>query len=222
MAVQPLVTFSLAHGRLPLESLAVFPVVLSFTFLFRSLGISSQEAIVALLAHRGARDRTLGRFSRLLAVSTSSALAVVASTGLAVVWFRDVSGLGPRLVELARTPLQMLAVLPAMATVLAYQRALLVHVRVTRPITVATAAEVATIAAVMIAGTSWVDVSGVAVAAVALVLGRASANVVLWAPSREARREVRAEEAVPGPDAMPARDDPGIQEPGCSPPRRQA
>jgi hypothetical protein len=44
MAVQPAVTFFLAHGRQPIESLAVFPVVLSFTFLFRSPGISSQEA----------------------------------------------------------------------------------------------------------------------------------------------------------------------------------
>ncbi len=44
LGVQPLVTFFVGQSRMALESLQVLPVVTSFVFIFRALGLSYQEA----------------------------------------------------------------------------------------------------------------------------------------------------------------------------------
>ena len=49
MGVQPMVTFFMGQSRMALESLAVLPVLNGLTFLFRSLGLSFQDASIALL-----------------------------------------------------------------------------------------------------------------------------------------------------------------------------
>jgi hypothetical protein len=48
MALGPLVTFGLGRGRAPLQSLAVWPVIVSTVFLFRSGGVAYQEVGIAL------------------------------------------------------------------------------------------------------------------------------------------------------------------------------
>ena len=40
LGVQPLVTFFVGRSRMALESLAVLPVITSFVFIFRALGLS--------------------------------------------------------------------------------------------------------------------------------------------------------------------------------------
>ena len=49
LASQPMLTFFMGRARAPLESLAVFPVVHALSFLFRTVGISYQEAAIALM-----------------------------------------------------------------------------------------------------------------------------------------------------------------------------
>src|SRR6056297_3110379 len=50
---RPILNYGIARAALPLESLAVWPVVLSVMFLFRSLALSFQEVAVALLKEAG-------------------------------------------------------------------------------------------------------------------------------------------------------------------------
>ena len=47
LGVHPMITFFLGQSRMPLESLAVMPVVNSLVFLFRSFGLSYQEVAIA-------------------------------------------------------------------------------------------------------------------------------------------------------------------------------
>ena len=49
LGIQPFVTFFIGQSRMPLESFAVMPVVTSFVFIFRGLGLSYQEVVVALI-----------------------------------------------------------------------------------------------------------------------------------------------------------------------------
>lgn len=63
LGVQPLVTFFLGQSRFPLESLALFPVVQAFTFIFRSLGMSFQEVGIALMGEHGEFYRELRSLS---------------------------------------------------------------------------------------------------------------------------------------------------------------
>jgi hypothetical protein len=179
LGVQPIVTFFLGQSRFPLESLALFPVVQSFTFIFRSVGISFQEVGIALLGDRGEHYRELRNFVLMLATLSSAALALVAYTPLVLIWYGGVAGLPPELIELAITPTRMLIILPGITVLISFQRALLINARNTPPLGGATLTEIATIATVLFVGIWWFDMIGVYVAALALVLGRLLGNIYL-------------------------------------------
>lgn len=170
MGVNPVVTFFLGRGRLPVESLAVLPVVHALVFLFGSVGVGMQEAAIALMGTGRENLRELRRFSVVLGAAITAGIALLAFTPLRAAWFRDVSGLSPDLVRLASLPVQIMFLQPACVLILSLQRAILMVERRTRPITYATLLEVGGIVAGLatcIHGFGWVGVYGAAVGYVA-------------------------------------------------------
>jgi progressive ankylosis protein len=181
LSVQPMLTFFMGRAPSPLESLAVFPVVHALSFLFRSLGLSFQEAAIALLGSRCEHARSITRFAAGLAFASSIGLALVAFTPLAYVWFETISGLPPELAEIAIIPTRILVPLPALSVLLSLQRAILVQGRTTRPITWATLIEVVTIA-LLFPLFGWViGMAGVTAAMLAFLGGR-TLSVLFLAP----------------------------------------
>ena len=179
LAAQPMLTFFMGRAQAPLESLAVFPVVHALSFLFRALGISYQEAAIALLGDDRCNRPAVGRFAVGLAAASSAGLALVAFTPLFGVWFETVSGLTPELAGYARAPVIILAPMPALAVWLSYQRAKLVLARRTARITVATALEVAGVATVF-ASVGWgLELPGVTAAALSFLCGRILSNLYM-------------------------------------------
>ncbi|MCF7808745.1 MAG: hypothetical protein K9M49_03510 [Candidatus Marinimicrobia bacterium] len=180
LGVHPLVTFFVGKSAMALESLAVLPVVGSFVFLFRGMGISYQEAAITLLGRSKANDRLVTRFAVFLGATLSSLLLVTAFTPLSTIWFSVVSGLTTELTNLAKMPLMIMGLFPATSVLISFQRALLVKRDKTSPITGATVTEVIGIILVLYLGVmhfSWVG----AVAAVsAFMLGRLAATLYLW------------------------------------------
>ncbi len=179
LAVYPLMAFFIGKGRLPIESLAVLPVVNALTFIFRSAGLSFQEAAIALLGRGEDSYRKLRNFAWLLATAASGLLAFIAFSHAATWWFHSVSGLSKELTDLAILPVRIFAIIPALEVLLAFQRALLVKIKSTHPITLATAIEVAVIAAGLLLAVSRGNLVGVVAAALAAVCGRLCANVYL-------------------------------------------
>ena len=179
MGVQPMVTFFMGQSRMALESLAVLPVLNGLTFLFRSLGLSFQDASIALLGDHMEQYRPLRNVACTLAIFTSVCLAVIAYSPLSFLWFYDVSGLSIGLTEFAIPPLQILVLLPALSVLLSFQRALLVNARTTKVITSATAIEVSGIAMVLWIAIHYFNAIGVMAAVTAIVLGRICANLLL-------------------------------------------
>ncbi|MEX2530448.1 MAG: hypothetical protein WD960_06705 [Gemmatimonadota bacterium] len=191
LTVQPMLTFFMGRAAMPLESLAVFPVVLSLSFLFRTLGLSYQEAAIALMGSRGENARVLGKFGLGLAAASSGGLALVAFTPLSTVWFETVSGLTPELAAYALIPTMLLVPLPAFSVLLSFQRATLVQDRRTHPITVATAVEVGLVALIFTAvgwGLGWV---GATAAFAAFLGGRLGGNLYLLRPVGRALTRLR-------------------------------
>jgi progressive ankylosis protein len=176
LGVNPLITFFMGHSRLPIVSLAVFPVLTSLVFIFRSGGFAFQEVGIALLGDRREGLPALRRFAGLLALATSCGLALLAFTPLAVTWFHRVSGLSPELTRVALWPLRILFLMPALEVLLSLQRALLVHSRRTAQVTWGTAVEVGGIVGGLVAGLVGLDLVGVVAAAGAMLLGRLAAN----------------------------------------------
>ena len=175
----PLVTFFLGHSRAPIESLAVWPVISSFIFLFRSGGVGYQEVAVALVGPQREHEREVQRTGLLLAASASVLVGVILFTPLADWWFRDVLGLPTDLLAFALNPARVLVLLPALEYVLSFQRAGLIVARRTRLVTLATALEAVTLAMAMILCVSRFGLVGAMAASIALLAGRVAANAFL-------------------------------------------
>ncbi len=176
LAVHPMMSFFLGKGRLPIESLAVLPVVNSLAFVFRSAGLSFQEAAIALLKKGDESRRKLRQFAWLLGGASSGLLVLIAFSPAVAWWFRGVSGLSTELAALAVLPIRIFALIPALEVLLAFQRARFVVGHETSRITTATAIEVAVIALALLLAVSATSLVGVTAAALAAMSGRICAR----------------------------------------------
>lgn len=186
LGVQPVVTFFVGHAREALASLAVLPVVSALVFVFRALGLAYQEVVIALAGEDGSGVPALRRFALLLGLTLSGALAAIAATPAARLWFEGVSGLTPELGSLARLPEMILIPIPAGTVWLCLERGILVARRRTTPVTWATAMEVLVIVVVLWITTVLAGMVGATAAALALLAGRMVSTAYLALSERRA------------------------------------
>ncbi len=179
LAVQPMVTFFMGQARFSLESLAVLPVVNSLVFIFRSPGLSYQEAALTMLGRGWDNYRIVRNFAILLSLGAAAGLALIAWTPLAAVWLRTVSGLTVELADFALTPIRILTLIPMLSVLLSFQRSLLVARRNTGPITWASVIEVVGILTVLFVTIRLGNWIGATAAATAFMIGRSMSNVFL-------------------------------------------
>ena len=162
-----------------IESLAVLPVVTSFVFIFRALGLSYQEVMIALIGENKEGFKPLLIFAAALAVILVTLLAMFAFTPLADFWFITVSGLSLSLADFAHLPLMIMFFFPALTVLISIQRGLLVAVKNTKPITMGTTMEFITIVIMLLIFISYTTMVGAVAAVIALVAGRLAANIYL-------------------------------------------
>jgi progressive ankylosis protein len=179
LGVNPVVTFFLGQSRMALESLAAMPVVNSLVFLFGSVGFAFQEVGIALVGPAREGYLPLRRFATTLALVASGGLALVAFSPALGLWLQGVSGLSHELSAVASVPIRILAVMPALAVTISFQRAMLVAAKRTVPITWATVIEVAGIVLGLAVGIRGFDLVGATAAGCAFILGRSAAILFL-------------------------------------------
>jgi len=184
LGVHPLITFFIGKSHMALESLAVLPVVSSFVFLFRGVGLSFQEAAITMLGSSDENDKVVFKFATVLGIMLASGLIITAITPLSTIWFSKVSGLSPELTGLALTPLLIMGLFPASTVLISMQRAILVKAGRTSPITNATIIEVLTIIGVLYISIVHLSAIGVVAAASAFISGRLAANTYLYFKTR--------------------------------------
>jgi hypothetical protein len=180
LGIHPLVTFFVGKSRMPLESLAVLPVVNALLFLFRSVGLSFTEVAVALLGENNRHYKPLRNFAIILFSIVVGLLFVISFTPLAGIWYSKVSGLSAALTDFSIWPTRLMALLPGLTVFISVQRAVLVNTNNTGPISVATFIEVGVIMLTMFIGISLMDAVGAVVASLAYTVGRLFANVYLF------------------------------------------
>jgi hypothetical protein len=190
LAVHPMLTFFMGRAASPVESLAVFPVVHALSFVFRAIGLSYQDAAIALLGDRHEHFPELKRFGMGLGLVTTAMLALVVFTPLADVWFITISGLTPELAAFALLPARIIVLLPGLSVLLSFQRGILVKGKRTKPITMATALEVGTVAVVFPAMAWGVGTVGATAAFTAFFLGRAASTAYLVPKSADLLRSL--------------------------------
>jgi len=182
--INPLTTFFLARGRMPLESLAVLPVVVGLAFVFRTAGIAMQEVVIALVGDGLEHKLPLRRFSLRVGAVSTLGLAAVVFTPLAEVWYGRVSALSPELTAFSVVPGMLLVLLPILESVLSYERGLLVKSHRTAPISVAVAVQLAVTAAAFILGIGVLRLIGALSVGPALTAGYAAGVAVLAGRAR--------------------------------------
>ena len=183
LGVQPLVTFFVGQSRMALESLAVLPVVTSFVFIFRALGLSYQEVIIALIGDKKEQFNLLFKFAVILSSILVIVLGLFAFTPLADFWFVTVSGLSESLAHFAKLPLIIMFFFPALTIIISIQRGLLVVNKNTKPITVGTTTEFITIVISLLILINFLDIVGAVAATIGFVIGRLAANFYLMKAS---------------------------------------
>jgi len=179
LGVHPVVTFFVGQARMPIESLAVLPVISSLVFIFRSIGLSYQEVGISLLGDNFEGFKNLRKFASILAISVLGILIIVAFTPFSVFWFEVVSGLSKQMTQFALLPLQLFILIAPLSVLISWQRSVLVKSEYTKPITVATFIEVGGIIFTLYFAISKCDLNGAIAAVSALVIGRIGANIYL-------------------------------------------
>jgi Na+-driven multidrug efflux pump len=170
LAVQPVMSIGLARMDHPLESLAVWPVLMGFTALFQSPCFSYQEAVVALLPRQGGYAG-LKRFTRILSITlTLCFFAAAMSQPLRWLWFGWISGLSEHLLSLVHSPLMVLALVPFLTIAIAWYRGILVSNRHTTAVTYAVVLSGSVLVGSMFTLPLVVNLPGVVVVALCLVL----------------------------------------------------
>ena len=179
LTIQPLLTFFMGRSVSPVESLAIYPVVHSLSFFFRSVGFAYQDAAIALIGERFEHYRELRRFCFTLGAVTTAGLALVAFTPLFQLWFTVLSGLTPELTSCALIPARIIVPLPFLSVLLSFQRAILVEGRRTQHITWASVIEVTTVAVLFLTLGFGFEVVGATAAFTAFLGGRLLSTVYL-------------------------------------------
>ncbi len=134
LIAHPIGSAGISRMPVPLESLAVWPVVTGLAFVFRCFGFAYNEVVVSLLDQPGAA-KALRRFTLGLVQVMTLAFLALAATPLGWGWFRGASGLDPELARLGASSLWIALPLPALAVLHSWYQGSLVHAHRTRAVT---------------------------------------------------------------------------------------
>ena len=185
-AMRPFVSGSISRMPGALESLAALPVVTGLTSLLRSVGVSYNEVVVALL-DRPRASHNLLHFSLLLTACVTLGLLIIVLTPLSRYWFVQVSGLSASLGNLANNGLLFALVLPALSVLQSWFQGNILHSGRTRSITEAVVICFGVTGAVLIGGIACRDITGLYVGFLALSSGELVRTIWLWWRSRAIR-----------------------------------
>lgn len=189
LGIHPAVTYFVGQAKMPIESLALLPVLNSLVFIFRSIGLSYQEVALALM--KNYHDyKILKNFAFGLAFIAVAMLAVISLTPLSEIWLIKVSGLSPEIASIGITPLMLYTIFPALTVLIGFQRSILMCEKKTTPISTATIIEVGLMCLVLIWTIHFTDFVGITAAVIGYTLGRIGANIYLQFPFNSVKKEI--------------------------------
>lgn len=128
LAARPILSVGIARAARPIDSLAAWPVIMGFIFLFNSMALSYQEIVISLQNEPGGRE-VLGRFARRLGLSLFVLFQLMVWTPLSRLWFQHISGLESELLELLPVGLLLLAFTSPVLTFISYRRGSLINAK---------------------------------------------------------------------------------------------
>ncbi|MBC8331886.1 MAG: hypothetical protein H8E28_07885 [Anaerolineae bacterium] len=192
LLIQPLGSAALSRMPQALESLAVWPVVIGLSFLFRSMGMGYNEVVVSMLDQPGAA-KALRRFTVLLVGFLTVLQLGLVATPLAPIWFRRISALSPELATFAHTGMWLALLLPALTALQSWYQGTILNSKKTRAIPEAVLIFLVTIGVLLGLGIAWGEMPGLYVGLIAFTLGMGVQTLWLWVRSRPVMRGFSSE-----------------------------
>ncbi len=186
LAVNPLGSAAISRMPLPLESLAVWPVVSGLLFMLRSTGFAYNEVVVARLDQPG-EIHALRQFATVLSLIVTILLLILAATPLSVFWLEKVSALKPELARLARMGLWFAVPWPSLSVLQNYYQGILVHSKHTRSITEGVVVFLIVFVGLLGLSVNWGQMPGLFTGLASFVIADAIRVLWLWLRSQPIR-----------------------------------
>ncbi|MEN3040792.1 MAG: hypothetical protein ABDH66_04545 [Bacteroidia bacterium] len=130
VALTPLLTLLIAHGKEPILSLAAYSPTTSTIFLFSCLGVAYQEVVIVLLGTRV--GKALLPFAHRISLGAALGLSVLALPGIYEMWFGELFSLPKEIHHLARFGLLCSLPMPAVVAYLSYLKGAFIWAHRTR------------------------------------------------------------------------------------------
>ncbi len=179
LGVRPLLNLGITKGLYPIESLAIWPVILAYLFLFTSIGQSLQEIIIA--EYKKENIKTIKSFVNNVSISlTLLFIFIYFFKPILNLWFVDVSKLPQELLKYLPISLALLVFLPFISARIAFFRATFVSIRETKSITIGVFINVATLLISIIVLPIYIKVAGVYIASLSYVLSYLFESIFLF------------------------------------------
>ncbi|TFG61835.1 MAG: hypothetical protein E4H36_09480 [Spirochaetales bacterium] len=175
---RPLLNFGIARGLFPLESLAVWPVIMAFLFVFTSISLSLQEIVIAQL--KGSLSRkSLTAFVTRIALGLFIIYILILVSPLRRLWFQGVSGLPGEILSYTPWTATLLTPVPLVLCFTSLFRGVLVHEKKTGAVSLGVAINVGILLVLLFLGAAFLPLSGAHVAAGAFTVAYVAEAVFL-------------------------------------------
>ncbi len=169
LGVRPLLNLAITRGLNPIESLAIWPVILAYLFLYTSITQSLQEIIIS--EYKKENLKTINSFVNIVSLCiTAIYLVVYLAKPIQNLWFVNISKLPTELLKYLPISLALVMILPIVSGRIAYYRAILVSIRNTASITLGVFINVGTLIIATIILPLVLKVSGVYIAALSYMV----------------------------------------------------
>ncbi len=175
---QPLGSAALSRMPEALNSLAVWPVLISFVFLFRGFGFAYNEVVVSALKGKTASFNDLTRFAILLGSLLTVFMAAIALTPLSQFYFQVLAGLNNSLAALAIPALVLCIFWPVLAIFQNLYQGVIVFSGQTRFVTEAVVLSLVITAVLLVLGVRSSLFPGLIMGVIAFLIGNIAQ--VLW------------------------------------------
>lgn len=188
----PLLSIFLSRLPMPLESLAVLPVISSLIFVFRSFGFSYQEVGIAFLNQNTASYPVVYKVGLRISLFTTIAMVLTAFTPLLGILFTGIYAISPKLAQMATLPTQLLVVVPITAASYSLHRAVMIAAHRTIHVSVSMIIEVGSMALIMLLFIALQSFNGAFASGVAIAAGILLSTAYALAVSKRIRSEWQA------------------------------
>jgi hypothetical protein len=178
LVAQPMGSAALSRMPDPLISLAVWPVLVSFIFLFRGLGFAYNEVVVSMLKDKKVSFAQLRQFAFLLSLALTVFLGILAITPLSKIYFNQVAGLEPSLAALAIPAFGLCVLWPALSVYANLYQGVIVYAGQTRFVSESVMVSLLVTAVLLVMGVILGSYSGLIVGVIAFISGNVAQ--LLW------------------------------------------